>query len=153
MFCNKGTLDHNESMASDQEDHLSSLSDDCDPSGETIEEEEPSILQASTTTEYPESATEEQGCSQDFSTQHAVPKKKRDYRKRYDKYQICHAYLLFKFFKIKARDVSSKTGINESLIYSICSHRSLLYSDYIDEIKDMSKEELEQFLRELQNPQ
>jgi DNA-binding phage protein len=82
------------------------------------------------------------------------PKRKYNrYEKKHDKYTICYAYYLKKILKHSAKSISETTGIDYHLIYILHNNKSLLYSDYINEIKDMSKEELEQFLRELQNPQ
>ena len=85
--------------------------------------------------------------------QKSLKRKYNRYEKTHDKYTICYAYYLKKILGRSATSVSETTGIDYHLVYVLSKNKSLLYSDYIDEIKDMSKEELEQFLRELQNPQ
>ena len=67
----------------------------------------------------------------------------------YDKYSICYAYYLRKHLGIKATSVSEKSGVDFRLIYNLHYNKSQLYQDYIDEIKDMGKEELEKFLSEI----
>jgi hypothetical protein len=75
------------------------------------------------------------------------------YVKTHDKYTICYAYYLKKFMRQSGRYISQETGIDYNLIYILYYNKSQLYSDYINEIKDMSKEKLEEFLHKLQNPQ